>query len=520
MKASLGPAVALALTLATAAFAVDPGVRQRPAVTVRPAKSEFTAGEPIGIEITIANPGPMPAEFWLDDALPFNPTFTPIRFDGGRAAPPRPAAGAMFSGRLLATTHTLPAAARWPLTAYLQNFVQQPPPGEHRIRYRFAADYFLGQRPEGEAFDRLLKRRFDGQLENDGPSLDAEGSFTIRIGPRDPAALERIFKGYVEEFRSAQRDDDPERRIEQVLGAFQAVDDPAVIPHLAALLRVADSIGVSGPFGIAPRVFAMLARFRDHDAARRVMIDQLFSRDGSDVSRAFEWLREGRVPIPTETLVAILDRDDARGDGPDSTLIYLQFVPAPPTPALRERLIRCLRSPRRPEAARALLILGRMKAPRDAAVGEALTTLYRSLDEADSYHVAVIVDALGAWRFPIAVDRLSALLRKSAGDLGPLPGSIVDYLARVRDPAHRALEPQVADLLISQTVEVKLAALRVLALWGHELNPKESEALLRNPGAVREATTRYLERQRPQGNAAAPSKALPASPERCTVRID
>lgn len=116
MRVSLGLVLAAALgfVLATATPAADPGTRQRPTVTVRPAQAEFLAGEPIGIEITIANPGPLPAEFWLGDPRTFHGELSPIHFDGGRAASPRPSRAAIFTGPDLSVTSTVPAGTRWP----------------------------------------------------------------------------------------------------------------------------------------------------------------------------------------------------------------------------------------------------------------------------------------------------------------------------------------------------------------------------------------------------------------------
>lgn len=489
----------LAVLLCAAAVLPGLGAEGQPlTVKVQPEKARYVAGEPIGIVLTIANPGPQPVSFWFDFPNTFHRDMSPIQFAGGRSMPRLPPRYVAFSGPFFSMSTTIESGKTWSVMVFLQNFLSPPPRGTHRVAYEFGAGYHLGPLPEGEAFQALIEKRSDEDPKNDGPSLVAKGSITIDVGPPDPAALEGILEDYPKKYRREHRDEDDSESVNwSVIDAYDAVPDPIVIRHLATLLPPVD---VPNPPGISynpQRFYDSLVRFRDRKEAQRLMTEQLRSHDGGVRSRALEWLRDGRVAVPAEAIVALIDRELPKGHGADGELWYLLEAKTAATPELRERVARCLDADTEYSPLRALELLARWEVPSDPKIQRTLERVAGRLRQPSRYRSPYYeLDVLAVWRYPLDVATLRSVLKSRSDDFFVLK-STLGYIRSVRLESYKELQPEVAPLLSRFDDEILLAALETLGTWGYRLTDAQAAHLLGQEGEVRKATMRYLDKSRP-----------------------
>jgi hypothetical protein len=183
-------------------------------------------------------------------------------------------------------------------------------------------------------------------------------------------------------------------------------------------------------------------------------------------------------------------------------LWYLVDVAVPPTPALRDRVARCLERDdlRRPgellAVSRALVVLARWRAPRDRRVEDALERLSGALRGPGSPYASKFIDALKDWDFPLAVEDVRALFKREPGRLVLPYDSILDYIRSVRRDEYRALSPDVAALLKLGNDAIVLSALETLEALKYRLTEAEVASLLKRDARVRDATMNYLKGHR------------------------
>ena len=205
---------------------------QRLTATVRLAKERFLEGEPIGVVISINNPGPRLAYVQLNYPLMFTPGFSLIQFDGGEFLPALPIRMMGFSGALIRFDTEVPPGTTWSRNVFLQNHMRQPPPGVYQAKYRFQTAYLLGK---PNAADNEVFGRGDA---SDYPLVKAEGTLTVHVTKPDPAALDRVLDGVVASLRKGANGEKPSAASKrQAIEALKAVDGPAVIPHVVKRSR-------------------------------------------------------------------------------------------------------------------------------------------------------------------------------------------------------------------------------------------------------------------------------------------
>ena len=187
----------------------------------------------------------------------------------------------------------------------------------------------------------------------------------------------------------------------------------------------------------------------------------------------------------------------AEGSHPESELMrYLHGVPVQATPALRERVTRCLSEQNLlSDVALALTVLSRWDVPKGVAIEDALIRLAKSPGVLDSPHDAEVIEALGTWRVVLDVEKLRPQLQERREKPIPRFECFLRYLRAFPPDQYRRLEPQVAALLlVGRDNEVMLEALRTLDLWGHVLTGEEVKWLMEQQATVRNAAQEYVKK--------------------------
>lgn len=346
-------AASLSASLPAAANPPNAGAEFGPSVKARMAKDRFVEGEPIGITLSIANPGP--GTIKLPFAPPYPESFFVRDFDFARKdpflslqgegtnrlsqRPPRhfmAASGPQGGGR----TTTLRPGMTWAATIPLQANYLQPPRGKYEIPCRFKLPYIA------DGFDREETGRSKKQLATTHATLRFE------VIPAKPGDLERILDGY---WWRVQHSDPPEQivldrlneslkiayledhygplfrkivyqlmvwveglseqmeglrvegvgdlRAREAVAALAVVEDPVVIPYLVRLIRAdSDSEGLDPEYG-----FGALERFHTNKIARDSVIELLGSPRHAE--RAREWLSSPESGLGIGELERILKQD-------------------------------------------------------------------------------------------------------------------------------------------------------------------------------------------------------------------
>jgi hypothetical protein len=482
MRTHLGT-LALCLMLGPLTRAADP---VPPVAELRPAKAEYVAGEPIGVVVTIRNVGTVPLEFRLSYPFHFMREMSTVRFDGGPAIPRLEDRPLMLSGPIVAFVTRIPAGQSWSATVFLQNYLAGPSVGEWKVGYRFEATY----RAASQTFER------DDPFKDDYPTVTSAGTLAIRVKPADRGVLARVMMGHARAFLDPEADRDDRDRMGEAIEAFRAFEGPGVVPFVGAALKALDRPDA----GFIPGLYDLLEvlkPFRDREDARRVVRGLVSSENGGLGPWAMEWLRDNSVPVEAGLLAKLLDRADERKETPLYVLSYLRGVAVPATPALRERVARCVILEDMEEVVLALGVLARWGADPDPAVRKALDRVAEAAKHERSFQLGQDLEVLGAWKYPLGVEDLRGLLDRDAHQAIPAFEKISTYLLAVGVEPYRTLEPRIAARLDHRFQDVTLAALQVLYAMGHVLTPDETKKLLDLGPVVRKATEAYL-RGRPE----------------------
>jgi hypothetical protein len=475
--------IALILAIGLLSRAADPA--QVPAVDLRPSKEEYVSGEPIGVVLTIRNPGPLAAEFRLSYPFHFTREIKVLRFDGGRPMPPLEDRPMMFSGPIATFATKIPAGHSWSATVFLQNYLGSPPPGEYPVGWRFDATYRLGIH---------VGFRENDPFRTDYPSLTGEGSIKIRVGPADPVALDRAMKGFVGAFQQTEPGQPVGDRAAVAIRAFEAFGGPGVIPYVGAALRAIDRPDAPLILDLGD-LFDVLEPFHDRKDARDVVLGLVSSEDSGLSSHALHWLRDGSVPVDPGVLVGLMDAANGRMESPHYVLLYLQDVIIPPTPALIERVSRCLSPEDLQEVAYALKALANWQVPPDPAIRKALDRIAGEMKRDRDFDLDRFLGVLGVWKYQLGVEEVRDLLDRQKNQAIPVYEDLCDYMRTIGVGPYRALEPRVALLLDHEFNDIALAALKVLEAMDHVLTPKEVKGLMDRGPDLRKATEAYLKRR-------------------------
>ena len=286
---------------------------RKPTISVRPSKPEFIEGEPIAIQVSIANPGPEPIDLVAsDESSPLDLDADPKTLK--RAEPKRPmiySIGGSFS-------HTIRPRWTHTTTTYLQKRFASPGPGRYQVRCRQRESIATGTPPPEVLNDWPIRRKPDSSLE-----LDQVVRFSVRAAtpaqfaamvedyrrrlvlPKPPlktlvSRVHDIGKGLSAAARTEEgvqaastmmawldeayvrvgdlyphRDED--FRVGEAIGGLSVITDKAVIPALADIIDKTDSPGAG---------FEALRRFADSPEAAQVVRRYL---DTDHAPQALEW---------------------------------------------------------------------------------------------------------------------------------------------------------------------------------------------------------------------------------------
>ena len=303
-----------------------------PYARVRMARARYVAGEPIGITVSIANPGPEAIDLEFHPPYPFaffgrdsNFYTGPLRLAAVRGPlirrPPQRFLGGTGPGPLEGTT-ALRTGMTWAATTFLQTYFEQPGPGSYEMEYQFRMPYLV---------------------EAGRSAVFASGVLHFEVIPAEPGELRRVMDGY---WRQAEHPDPPEQvaidwayailkpildkefpdttrykvaeallgwldelsgwvnllrpegeselREREAIAALSAVEDPVAIPYLVRVIESTTEPWLG---------FEALERFRRDERARRALIGLLKTKHAWEARR---WLEDPRTGLGVDELERIL----------------------------------------------------------------------------------------------------------------------------------------------------------------------------------------------------------------------
>ncbi len=358
MRASfLSLVVGLTLSglLSATAGPPDAGAKRGPYVKARMVKDRFVEGEPIGITLSITNPGPgtiellfaSPPEFFFGRDFEFarkDPLFS-IHGEGPNhltQRPPRTLMGG--TGPMGVGTTSLLPGVTWAATILLQDNYEQPHLGKYILSYHFKKP-FLKEGPHHERLDRENLERLDRK---NLPFASTQGVLRFEVVPAEPGDLKRILDGYwwrikhpdppeqvvidwafsilnpivtkghsdtpryqvasvldewleeiSEQVDLLRPEGEGELRVAEAIAALSAVEDPIVIPYLARIIDAnSDADAMNPEYG-----FEALERFHTNKQAQQAVIKLL--KTPRHAARAREWLADPNTGLGIDELERI-----------------------------------------------------------------------------------------------------------------------------------------------------------------------------------------------------------------------
>lgn len=264
------------------------------AITITPSKSFFVLGEPIELQVSLANKGSS------DVAVAINyPSFRAYGVDGilftdnKKIAPQSggPSGFAQYSGR--AFTQKIAANNEWTTKIYLQAYFQNLTQGDYRINYSLD----------------LPCLNENGSLKD---IIRARGSVIFNVKPSDQGALQEIIKAYASQLESTNFWD-----IRTAEEALAATDDPIVVPELAKLIRLGDS----------EIAFKSLSKFKGDVMAEALVQESLRSKVISHQLLSLDVLSKWKAMISDADLKALLESKERRVR--IAALLYVRSVHNP-----------------------------------------------------------------------------------------------------------------------------------------------------------------------------------------------
>jgi len=343
-----------------------------PEASIRAERASYVQGEPIGMLVTIRNPGPRAIE--VVTHYPNEPVLK-LEPAGGGAPKRRPVEWGAYSGPPL--ERTIESGASWDLTLYWPLTVEPPAPGPQRLR----ASCHVAWR-DADKRERLYLR--------------AIGEVAFDVTPRDADRLASIYDRYAK--AEADEDRDDPWPSETAHAALDSVRDPAVIPWLARLLDHAALLSD----GYVP-----IDKFRDIEAARLALTKLVRTGDPERTPWALGRLGEWGHHLAVEDIRPFLASADVWLRS--RALGYLKKVRDDRYRALRPEVARLAEADATADAMPALAVLGIWAEAKGPVPGR-LTRAVAGLDAAKDDDVRLVLDAAAVWRHDIGGPTLRRLL--------------------------------------------------------------------------------------------------------------
>ena len=255
------------MTACCASIASGPSLRLALEVTT----DTFVEGEPVEARLVIANEGSEPAEVLLQ-----YPSLRALGTGGLRLRIPEASENPKLAESFGRWTQIMPLAAggQWAGKVYLQRYMAAPPAGRHAIPYSLEIAFRAAGAPGSET-----------------SVAHQDGVLAFAVAPASPEKLAAAIERYVTGFESTGY---WQQRF--AVEALSLIRDPAVVPHLAELLRA----GWTGP------AFEALASFAENAEAREIVLAAANSKRPVEAIPALEVLGRWRYSMDLHDLQVLL----------------------------------------------------------------------------------------------------------------------------------------------------------------------------------------------------------------------
>lgn len=387
---SRGPRVLILVLLGMVVLLACIG-KGSPELAIRMQKAEYMEGEPIGIEISIANPGQEEAKVMFDYprfGLATGTFQIDARDAGLKAKTFEPG-----TGGVVPTIRVTPGET-FTTTIFLQRFVEQPGPGKYQI-----------------PFSLELARADASPIEGGNTSfLKSRGRLSFLVRPTAPGQLDPILRRYAE---SLDEEAYWTRRV--AVEALSVTDDPIVVPYLKRIL----SDPSRGALGLKA-----LERFPNESDARAAIIEVLDSDQFLVVAQALEVLGRWKYELEFDKVRSLVGQTNTHIL--NKVLKYMVQVDGDKYRQLSPAVSKFLDSqdPTLVAGARGLLERwGSLTEEEDRRARRTVMALLRSEYASD---VIKSLDVLADWDEEITAEDIQALKKRGA----TIRGAVDEYVRR------------------------------------------------------------------------------------------